>query len=42
VKINRFYSSANAANKRERFAIATAIDEDNMLIFTVILAVDRY
>jgi hypothetical protein len=41
VKIGWFYRSANAVDKRERSAIATAIDEDMMLIFTVFLAVDK-
>jgi hypothetical protein len=35
VKIEGFHRSANAVDKRERSAIATAFDEDNMLIFTV-------
>jgi hypothetical protein len=40
VKIEGFHRSANAVDKRERSVIATAIDEDKMLIFTVFVAVD--
>jgi hypothetical protein len=40
VKIEGFHRSANAVDKRECSVIATAIDEDKMLIFTVFVAVD--
>jgi hypothetical protein len=38
VKIEGFHRSANAADKRERSAIAAAIDEDEMLINSCIFS----
>jgi hypothetical protein len=42
VKVEGFYHSANAVDKRKRSGIATAINQGNMLILAVFSAVNRH